>query len=158
MRPASLGAAAGSVETAMQLLNRQIAAKNFDELKSQFLAAYLGAHTSLPGMSLSSAMVVDLQRNDKNGDPGSNGLPARVFTLQSAATTLKQAYRFFQAGKFADASASFSDILKQIPMITVDNKNEANEIKVSEPCERRMRNSVRNCYNYTYTWLHQLLN
>lgn len=56
-------AAAGSFETAMQLLNRQIAAVQFAPLKPHFNAAFTGAYTSLPCLPLAPSLRMPIQRN-----------------------------------------------------------------------------------------------
>jgi len=113
--------AAGSVETAMQLLNRQIAATNFDCIKDKFLMSYVGACVSIPGLPGTPSMRINPER--------APGLPVQVYTLQSALNSLKQAYAYFRGGKFADAAGTFKDILLVVPMIVVDSRAEASQVK-----------------------------
>jgi len=126
---ASDHAAAGSMETAMNLLNRQIAVKNFDQLKGDLINSYIGAHASLPCFPLSSSTNISFQRNDKTADPGSTSLPIQTFTLKATNSLLKSAYKLFQGGKFAEALLAFGDVIRKVPLVVVSSKEEANELK-----------------------------
>lgn len=91
-------AAAGSFETAMQLLHRQIAAVEFTPLRPNFTQAYLGAHASLPCLPLGPSLRLPLQRNAQERSPGSASLPALALRLPPLIEDLKAAYRAFTAG------------------------------------------------------------
>eukprot|EP00957_Ditylum_brightwellii_P053707 4068967-Ditylum_brightwellii.AAC.1 len=67
---------------------------------------------SLPGVPGSGSMNIPLLRNDAGGHPG-----------------IRSGYRFFQGGKFNDSKNSFTDVLKKIPLVITENRNEANEVK-----------------------------
>lgn len=82
-------AAAGSFETAMQLLNRQIAAVNFTPLKPLFVSAYTGAYTSLPCLPLAPSLRLPMQRNAADSSPGTASLPAVAIQLQPIIEDLK---------------------------------------------------------------------
>jgi hypothetical protein len=114
-------AAAGSFESAMHLLNRQIAATEFETVKSKFLMAYMGAITVVPGMPSTPSLQMSSERKP--------GLPVAVHTLQSGVMLTRKAYQLFQAGKFNDAAATFSAIVAMVPMIVVDAKAEASQVK-----------------------------
>jgi coatomer protein complex subunit alpha (xenin) len=121
-------AAAGSFETAMQLLNRQIAAVNFEPLKPHMQTVYTGAYTSLPGLPLAPSVRLPVQRNAEDKNPGSASLPAVALRLAPLVDELKQAYKAFQVGKFAEALASFDSLLAAIPLVVVDSRGESNEV------------------------------
>jgi len=70
--------AAGSATSAMQLLNRQIAASDFSVIKSTMIGCYLGSTMSLPGVPGSGNVNVPLLRNDSSGYPGEKK-PAKKF-------------------------------------------------------------------------------
>lgn len=114
-------AAAGSVESAMQLLNRQIAVSNFEGMKDKFLLSYVGACVSIPGLPGTPSIRMNPER--------SAGLPLQAFTLPMALASLKQAYAYFRGGKFADAANTFKDILLMVPMIVVESRVEAQQVK-----------------------------
>lgn len=107
-------AAAGSFETAMQLLHRQIAAVEFAPLRAQFTAAYTGAYASLPGLPLAPSLRLPLQRNSQDRHPGKASLPALALRLPPLIEDLKSAYRAFHAG--ACASARLSGVLASGPV------------------------------------------
>eukprot|EP01114_Cavostelium_apophysatum_P006979 TRINITY_DN1860_c0_g1_i1.p1 TRINITY_DN1860_c0_g1~~TRINITY_DN1860_c0_g1_i1.p1 ORF type:complete len:1253 (-),score=421.85 TRINITY_DN1860_c0_g1_i1:62-3820(-) len=121
-------AAGGSFESAMKLLNMQAGIVNFAPLKPYFVSLYNASHVSLPGLASVPALVQPLIRNV--GENPKNGLPANPFSLQAIAENkLKAAYRFFTAGKFSDSLTAFLAIVQSIPLIVVDSKKEANEVK-----------------------------
>jgi coatomer protein complex subunit alpha (xenin) len=121
--------AAGAASSALQLLNRQIAASEFALLKSNMIACYLGSMTSAPGVSGSPSMSIPLLRNDVNGHPGAESLPRTPLTLKQTVAGIRNGYRFFQGGKFNDAKAAFVSVLAEIPLVVTGNRAEGNEIK-----------------------------
>lgn len=125
--------ASGSFETAMQLLNRQIAAVNFTPLKPLFITAYTGAYTSLPCLPLAPSLRLPVQRNSQDTPAGNASLPAVAVTLPPIIEDLKAAYRAFFGGKFAEAQAVFDEIFATIPLMVVNTKGESNEVRFG-PC------------------------
>jgi coatomer subunit alpha len=122
-------AAAGSFETAMQLLHRQIAAVNFAPLKPHFHVAYTGAYTSLACLPLAPAVRLPLQRNAEIKNPESASLPSVALRLTPLLDDLKAAYRAFTLGKFGEAQALFDSIMTSIPLVVIDSRAEANEVR-----------------------------
>jgi len=121
--------AAGGASSAMQLLNRQIAASDFSKLKDSMLGCYLGSTVSLPGIPGSGNITVPLMRNDAAGHPGNESLPRISYTMKHLVAGIRSGYRFFQGGKFNDSMNAFKDVLTKIPLVVTDNRNEANEMK-----------------------------
>lgn len=121
--------AAGAASSALQLLNRQIAASEFSVIKENMLNCYLGATMSVPGVPGSLSITVPLMRNDVSGHPGNESLPSPPLKLKDLVSTLRNGYRFFQSGKFNDSKACFLQILTQIPLVVTTVRAEANEIK-----------------------------
>ena len=121
--------AAGAASSALQLLNRQIAASDFSVLKDNMINCYLGATMSVPGVPGSPSLSIPLLRNDANGHPGNESLPRAPLTMRDLVGTLRNGYRFFQGGKFNDSKASFIKVLTEIPLVVTSNRAEANEIK-----------------------------
>jgi coatomer subunit alpha len=122
-------AAAGSFETAMKLLNRQIGVVNFAPLKQAFMDTYAGAFTSLPTMPSVSALRCAVQRNSADSNPGKQSLPLACTKLPHLVDRLKLAYKLFQGGKFDESKAAFQTILTSIPLLVVDSRQEVNEVK-----------------------------
>jgi coatomer protein complex subunit alpha (xenin) len=119
--------AAGSFETAMQLLNRQIAVQQFEPLRSKFVGVYCGATTAVPGLSLSPAIMLPVQRARNSGD--SKLLPSICVKLPNLIETLKAAYKFFHMANFKESLESFKSIIESIPLIVTSSRSEGNEVK-----------------------------
>ena len=121
--------AAGAATSSMQLLNRQIAATEFSQLKSSMLGCYLSATVSVPGVPGSPQLSLPLMRNDASGHPGNESLPRSSLRMKNLVAGIRNGYRFFQGGKFNDSKAAFQDVLAKIPLVVTDNRNESNEMK-----------------------------
>jgi coatomer subunit alpha len=121
--------AAGGMSSALQLLNRQIAASDFNVLKESMMGCYLGAMMSVPGIPGSGSMAIPLLRNDVGGHPGPESLPRSYLYTRDLVNGIKNGYRFFQGGKFSDSQAAFADVLAKIPMVVTENRQEVTEIK-----------------------------
>lgn len=126
---AAVHIAAGGTAKAMQLLNRQIAATEFDVLKNAMIGNYIGSMMSLPGIPGSGSIPIPLLANDTNGHPGIDSLPRTTLKMNDLITGVRSGYRSFQGGKFNDAKAAFTAVLIDIPLVVTENKSEANEIK-----------------------------
>jgi coatomer protein complex subunit alpha (xenin) len=97
-------AAAGSFDTAMRLLNRQLGIKNFEPLRSVFLELHLASHTFLPTMVSLPVLPLALERGwSETTSPNARGLPALVYRLSSLEEKLKVAYKTTTEGKFTEA-------------------------------------------------------
>jgi coatomer protein complex subunit alpha (xenin) len=121
--------AAGGATSAMQLLNRQIAASDFSVLKQDMMSCYLGSMLSVPGVPGSASMNMPLLRNDKSGHPGNESLPRTCLKMATLVAGIKNGYRAFQGGKFNDSKTAFQSVLTQIPLVVIDSKSEAGEMK-----------------------------
>lgn len=121
--------AAGAVSSALQLLNRQIAASDFSVLESSMISCYLGSMMCVPGVPGSSSILLPMLRNDASGPPEADSLPRTPLKLKDLVAGIRNGYRHFQGGKFNDARASFATVLIQIPLVVTESKAEANEVK-----------------------------
>lgn len=121
--------AAGGMSSAMQLLNRQIAASEFSVLQQNMMGCYAGSMMSVPGIAGSGSMALPLMRNDSDGHPGNASLPRTYITPKNLVDGVKSGYRFFQGGKFNDSKASFMAVLTQIPLVVTNNPKEQAQIK-----------------------------
>lgn len=117
--------AAGSFETAMQLLNRQLAVVNFEPLKAQFVGVFCGAYTAVPGFALSPSLMMPLQRTP----PSEKSLPSICRKLPWLIETLKIAYKYFTSGSFKESLEAFKTIIHGIPLVVTATRSETNEIK-----------------------------
>merc|ERR1711957_910525 len=121
--------AAGGMASAMQLLNRQIAASEFSVLHQNMMGCYTGSMMSVPGISGSGSMAMPMMRNDAGGHPGNTSLPRTYISAKNLVDGVKSGYRFFQGGKFNDSKASFIGVLTQIPLVVTSNPKEQQQIK-----------------------------
>jgi coatomer protein complex subunit alpha (xenin) len=125
--------AAGSVDTALQLLNRQIAASNVNVLRPNAIATYLGACSYLPGLPLvpstKTYLVREAAKSTKKGEAVAKPLPSLSLKLSSLLEVLKQSYRSFTSAKFVECRECLDNILHTIPLIVVSSKTESNDIK-----------------------------
>ncbi|KAK4702638.1 coatomer subunit alpha, partial [Phenoliferia sp. Uapishka_3] len=121
--------AAGSFETAMGLLNRQVGAVEFAPLKPLFLSIYRSSRLYLPGAPSLPPIEICLRRNTDHAEPRSV-LPVATLSLQSiTAGELRAAYSAFQKAKFADASAIFRSILHSLLLVITTTAAQAAELQ-----------------------------
>ena len=126
---AAIHIAGGGSAKALQLLNRQIAACEFDKLKGAMMGSYLGSFMSVPGVPGSGSISIPLLANDKVAHPGTESLPRTSLKLKNLVDGVRSGYRLFQTGKFNDSKAAFMSVMTDIPLVVTDNRNEANEVK-----------------------------
>ena len=115
-------AAAGSFESAMRLLNRQIGVVNFAPLKARFLQAYVASRCVVPGPPGTPPGVSYLTR-------AGGEFPMALFTLQTVTGLLAPAYELFGFGKFGEALAAFKSVLQLVPLVVVATTDEALELQ-----------------------------
>jgi len=121
--------AAGAATSALQLLNRQIAASDFSVLRNSMMGCYLGSMMSVPGIPGSASISIPLLRNDAEVHPGEASLPRNFLKMRSLVAGVRSGYKFFQGGKFNDSRASFANVMAQIPLVVNENKKEGAEMK-----------------------------
>lgn len=126
---ASVHSAAGAATSALQLLNRQISVCDFTKLKDGMVGNYLGAFVSVPGFPGSGSMSIPLLSNDISGNPGEQSLPRTSLKMKALVDGIRSGYRFFQGGKFKESQEAFASVLRDIPLVVTDNRNEASEVK-----------------------------
>lgn len=120
--------AAGSFETAMGLLNRQVGAVEFRPLKSLFLSVYQSSRMYLPSAPSLPPLEIPLRRNIEHAEPRSV-LPVATLSLRSiTANELRAAYQLFQKAKFAESSAAFRTILHSLLLVVTATPAEAAEV------------------------------
>jgi len=97
-------AAAGSFDSAMRLLNRQLGIKNFEPLKNIFLDLHLASQTLLPTLVSVPVLPLFLDRGwTDSSQVNTKGSPAILTKLSSLEEKLKVAYTATTGGKFTDA-------------------------------------------------------
>ena len=119
---------AGSVESGLQLLNRQIALANARPLRPIAIKSFLGANCFLPGLPLIPSNKNYLLREVGKSSSGKS-LPAVSLKTPYLLDLLKQAYRSFTSAQFTECRASLDTIIQSIPLVVAANKLETNDIK-----------------------------
>ncbi|CAG8819946.1 19700_t:CDS:10, partial [Gigaspora margarita] len=120
--------AAGSFETAMQLLNRQVGAVNFEPLKSHFLKTFQATRTYLSCNVSLPPLVYYIRRNPEEIETR-RVLPILPYNFQNIVSSqLQEAYKTTTLGKFQDATIQFRNILHSILLISVSKKSEVDEV------------------------------
>ncbi|PGH23813.1 hypothetical protein AJ80_02061 [Polytolypa hystricis UAMH7299] len=121
--------AAGSFDTAMQLLNRQVGAVNFEPLKPRFLEIYQASKTYLPATLGLPPLVNYVRRTVDETDPR-KVLPIIPRDLESIANVdLQEGYASMRSNKLEDGVKIFQRILHSLLVNTVSSESEVAEAK-----------------------------
>ncbi|KAL2892798.1 Coatomer subunit alpha-2 [Bienertia sinuspersici] len=122
--------AAGSFDTAMRLLTRQLGIKNFAPLKPLFIDLYSASHSYLLAFPSAPVISVALERGwTESSSPNVRGPPALVFSFSQLEEKLRAGYKLTTAGKLSEALRTFTNILNTIPLIVVETRREVDEVK-----------------------------
>lgn len=121
--------AGGSFETAMQLLNRQLGAVNFEPLKPRFFEIYLATKTYLPASASLPPLVNYVRRTVDETDPR-KVLPIIPRDLESlAANDLQKGYEAMRGNKLEDCARIFKGMLHALLVNVVSTASEVDEAK-----------------------------
>eukprot|EP01035_Chromulina_nebulosa_P018774 gene18774-24541_t len=113
----SIHLAAGSVETGLNLLNRQVAAVNTSLLKSGAISLFIATKAKpLPALTLKIPPLLDM---------------------------LKQAYKSFTAAQFQECKELLETILHTIPLTYAPTRTESNDLKELIDVSREYITAVR---------------
>ncbi|KAI0064361.1 coatomer subunit alpha-2 [Artomyces pyxidatus] len=118
--------AAGSFDSAMQLLNRQLGIVNFAALKPLFLSVYRSSHTYLSPIASLPPLELHLRRNPAESSL-SRVLPVAVVTLRQARSELAEGFRFVSGNKLSDAQTTFRSVLQSLLFVVASSNDEAKE-------------------------------
>ncbi|ESK90725.1 coatomer alpha subunit [Moniliophthora roreri MCA 2997] len=118
--------AAGSFESAMQLLNRQLGVVNFALLKPLFLSIYRSSHTYLSPVASLPPLHLHIRRNPSESSP-SKVLPVAARSLQSVRSELSEGYRAVSGNKLAEAKEIFQSVLRGLLLIALTSDEEARQ-------------------------------
>lgn len=118
--------AAGSFESAMQLLNRQVGAVNFEPLKPKFMQiyqasrAFLAANPGLPPLEL----YVRREQGDRSGS-----LPRLPWDYEKIKSVqMREAFKLVTANKVEEAVVALRDILHTLLLFAASSKSEADDV------------------------------
>lgn len=121
--------AAGSFESAMQLLNRQVGAVNFAPLKSRFLEVYKASKTYLPATAGLPHLVNYVRRTTEETDIRKL-LPVIPRDLETIANAdLQEGYAAMRANKLEDGVQIFRRILHAVLVNAVASEAEVEQAK-----------------------------
>lgn len=121
--------AAGSFETAMQLLNRQVGAVNFEPLKLRFLEIYQASKTYLPASAGLPPLVNYVRRTVEETDPRKI-LPIIPKDIESIRTTeLQKGFSAMKANNLEEGVRIFRSVLHTLILTTVQSKSEVEDAK-----------------------------
>lgn len=129
--------AAGSFETAMQLLNRQLGAVNFGPLKPRFLEVYQATKTYLPASAGLPPLINYVRRTIDQTDPR-KVLPIIPRDIESLASNdLQKGYTAMRTNKLEDGATIFKGILHALLVNAVSAPAEVEEAKklITTACE-----------------------
>ncbi|KAL8937067.1 MAG: hypothetical protein Q9216_004616 [Gyalolechia sp. 2 TL-2023] len=122
-------AAAGSFETAMQLLNRQVGAVNFGPLKARFLEIYQASKTYLPATAGLPPLINYVRRTVDEID-SRKVLPIIPRDLESLATIdLQEGYNAMKSNKLEDGLKIFKRMLHSLLVNAVGSQQQVAEAK-----------------------------
>lgn len=129
--------AAGSYESAMQLLNRQVGAVNFKPLQWRFAEIYQASRTFLPA-NPGLPPIVNYVRRTVNETDSRKVLPLIPRDLESISNTEFTAGKTqVRTNKLEEALQSFRKILHLFLLNAVSSAADVNEVR----CDRSMRKS-----------------
>ena len=121
--------AAGSFETAMQLLNRQIGAVNFEPLKPRFMEIYTASKTYLPASASLPSIVNYVRRNPDETD-NRKVLPVIPHDLEILSNTdLQEGYTAMRTNKLESGVVTFKAILQSLLVNVVSSQSQVDEAK-----------------------------
>ncbi|RKF53627.1 putative coatomer subunit alpha [Erysiphe neolycopersici] len=137
-------AAAGSFDTAMQLLNRQLGAINFAPLKPRFLEIYQASKTYLPVSSGLNPLLNYVRRTMDGTDPR-KVLPIIPRDIEHLASNdLQKGYIAMRTNKLQDGLNIFQGILHALLVNAVSTTSEVDEAKklITLACEYSIAISI----------------
>ena len=120
-------AAAGSFETAMQLLNRQVGAVHFTPLKPRFLEIYQATKTHLPATPGLPSIVNYVRRTVEETD-SRKVLPIIPRDLETIASVdLQEGYGAMRSNRLEDGLKTFKRILHSLLVNAVSSQQQVKE-------------------------------
>ncbi|KAL4186710.1 hypothetical protein AMTRI_Chr09g15360 [Amborella trichopoda] len=123
-------AAAGNFDTAMRLLSRQLGIKNFAPLKPFFLDLHMGSHSYLRAFASAPVVPIAVEKGwSESASPNVRAPPQLVYRFSMLDDKLRSAYKATTEGKFTEALRLFLNILHIIPVVVVDSRRDADEVK-----------------------------
>lgn len=121
--------AAGSFDSAMQLLNRQVGAVNFSPLKPRFLEIYQASKTYLPA-TVGLPPLINYVRRTVDETDSRKVLPIIPKNLESIVDTdLQEGYGAMRNNKLEEGLKTFKRILHSLLVNAVASQQQVGEVK-----------------------------
>jgi coatomer protein complex subunit alpha (xenin) len=118
--------AAGSFDSAMKLLNRQVGAVNFGPLKPKFMQIYWTSRTFLSANPGLPPLEFHL-RHDQRG-VSSHSLPRLPWDFEKIKSVqMREAFKYVTNNKVEEAITTLRDVLHTILLLAVSSKQDADE-------------------------------
>lgn len=124
---AAVHVAAGSFDTAAQVLNRQIGAVNFEPLRSRFLQVYGASKLVLPGSEGYPPVNVFI-RSDSEEEELNKVLPF-IPGIDEITKTINEGFKNFKANNLEAAIESFRHVIYTVAVLAVDNVDDEDKAK-----------------------------
>ncbi|KAL3910996.1 MAG: hypothetical protein SGPRY_008862, partial [Prymnesium sp.] len=118
---ASVHVAAGSFESGMRMLQRQLGLLDLSPLKPLFLSLAAASHGSLATSLATPSLLSPLCRP--------TGMPRLALSLPSLVERLKSGYTLVTSGKFNEALDAFTFLIGAIALVVVSSKQGVSEAK-----------------------------
>jgi coatomer protein complex subunit alpha (xenin) len=136
--------AAGSAESALQLLHRQIALVNAVPLRVAAQSVFLGATCYLPGVPLAPSNRSYLVRESTVVKAGVvKTMPQLCLKVGGLLEQLKAAYKAFTNGQFGECKSALEVILTSIPLVQAASRTETNDLKELLDVSREYLTAIR---------------
>jgi coatomer subunit alpha len=121
--------AGGSFESAMQLLNRQVGAVNFEPLKPRFMEIYTASRSYLAASTGLPPLINYIRRNLEETD-SRKVLPVIPRNLESIAVNdLQEGYTYMRTNRLDEGVIMFKYILHRLLVNIVDSQSQVEEAK-----------------------------
>ncbi|KAJ3935811.1 MAG: coatomer subunit alpha-2 [Lentinula lateritia] len=118
--------AAGSFDTAMQLLNRQLGVVNFEPLKPLFLSIYRSSHTYISPVASLPPLQLHIRRNPSESSL-SRVLPVEARSLQFIRSEFADGARDVAGNRLVNAQATFRSVLRALLVVVLTSDEEAKQ-------------------------------
>ncbi|KAI9302093.1 coatomer protein alpha subunit [Cunninghamella echinulata] len=119
--------AAGSFESAMQTLNRQVGIVNFTPLKNHFLSIYQASQVYLSLLPSNPPLRFYLRRRPEELTTRTS-LPPVMYNVENLSRLLQVGYRLFSAGRLAAITVQFKDLLHAALFTVASDQAESDEV------------------------------
>ncbi|XP_022113123.1 coatomer subunit alpha [Pieris rapae] len=116
----------GQFEIAFRLLNEQVGIVNFEPYSETMLSMYSCGRVMFSALASLPPLQAHLHRNWKEAS-GKDLLPVITAKLNDLVSQLQQCYQLTTSGKFTEAVERLQRVVRLVPLLLVDSKQELAE-------------------------------